>query len=134
MALKTGETLPPAPPNVETVLLELTMYNHYTWGGVTYERGTAYKFRRDDAMLLMSEMDHGRPIWRQFRPIKPKGQPRMPIVDSTEVKAVRTRTSLEEASHLGTNTGKRIEVGTDDEIADILNVPDDSDLSGDVTV
>lgn len=136
MALKTGEKPsvdPPVPS--DTVLLELALYTHYTWGGVTYERGTAYRFKKEDAVSLMSEQDHGRPLWRQFRPPKPKGTPSMPIVDSTEVKAARSRLSLEEAAlrSPGTNTGKRIEVGTDEEIQDILSRPE-VDTSGDVTV
>lgn len=117
----------------DTILLELAMYNHYTWLGVTYEKGTAYKFKRDDALALMAEQDYGRPIWRQYRAPKPKVAAKMPIVDSTEVQAVRARISLEDAAARGNNTGKRIEVGTDDEIAEILNKPD-VDTSEDVTV
>lgn len=137
MALKTPEKSAPekAPADV-TVLLELALYTHYTWGGVTYEKGTAYKFTQEDAMLLMSEQDHGRPVWRQFTPARPRRAATMPIVDSTEVRAVRTRQSLEDAAlNGGAGTavkGKRIDVGTDDEIADVLNRPDD--VSGDVTV
>jgi hypothetical protein len=133
MALKTAEKPVVAEPPVDTVTLELALYTQYTWGGTTYEKGTAYKFKRDDAMLLLSEQDHGRPIWKQYNPPKPKQPARTMVVDSTEMRAVRTRTSLEEAANMrpGQNTGKRIDVGTDEEIADVLNQPDDS---GDVTV
>lgn len=134
MALKTPEKpAPEKPPEQATVILELALYTHYTWGGVTYEKGTAYRFTQDDALTLLGEEDHGRPIWRKYTPPKPKRQPQMPIVESTEVRAVRTRQSLEDAANTRTPpVGKRIDVGTDEEIADVLNRPDD--LSGDVTV
>lgn len=137
MALKTGEKPVNATPPVDDgVLLELAMYAHYTWEGVTYESGTAYKFRRDDAIQLLGDQDYGRPIWKRYNPPKAKTEPRMPIVDQTSVTAIRARVTLEEASLLGTpdaNKPKRIDVGTDDEIADILNRPE-VDASGDVTV
>jgi hypothetical protein len=144
MALKTGERPEKSvgedvagPQPVDTIVLELTMYVNYTWNGETYHAGTPYRFKRDDAMILMSEQDHERPIWRIYQPPKIKKAQRAPEVDSTEVKAVRTRQSLEEAgfrdTRKGTNTGKRIDVGTDEEIADILDRPD-FDASGDVTV
>lgn len=135
MALKTtGAEKPPETPPPATVMLELSLYTHYTWGGVTYEKGTAYRFTQTDALALLSEEDYGRPIWRRFTPPKPKRAVNMPVVDQTEVRAVRTRQSLEDAAYSGAAPipGKRIDVGTDEEIADILARPED--LSGDVTV
>lgn len=139
MALKTPEKAPdasptkPAPPT--TVMLELALYTHYTWQGTTYEKGTAYRFTQEDAIALMSEEDYGRPIWRRYQPPRKRGPVSMPVVDQTEVRAVRTRQSLEEAAYRGAAPvpGKRIDVGTDEEIADVLNRPD-GDTSGDVMV
>lgn len=139
MALRDGTT-PKTPVVAEkpaeaapTTLLELALYTHYTWGGVTYEKGTAYRFAQQDAMALLGELDCGRPIWRQYTPPRKKVPTVMPVVDSTEVRAVRSRQSLEEAALRGGTPVKRIEVGTDEEIADILNQPD-GDAAGDVTV
>lgn len=135
MALKTPAVpAEPPVPVVPTVLLELALYTNYTRSGTVYEKGTAYKFTQEDALALLGEEDFGRPIWRRYQPPKPKRKAQMPIVDSTEVRAVRSRQSLEEAAYQGANPpqAKRITVGTDEEIADILNRPED--LSGDVTV
>jgi hypothetical protein len=102
MALKTDKTQAPAEkPMEDVVTLELAMYQHYTWGGVTYEKGSAYRFKREDAMALLSEQDHGRPVWKMWSPPRVKVAARMPIVDSTEVRAVRTRQSIEEAALRG---------------------------------
>jgi hypothetical protein len=103
----------------DTVLLELAMYTNYTWGGNTYEQGQAYRFKRSEAMILLSEHDLGRAIWQIHRPARPKQTPKNLVVDATEVTAIRTRQSIEQVLK-GTPTQKRIDVGTDDEIADIL--------------
>lgn len=137
MALKTpvATEKPEKPEASATVTLELALYTHYTWGGVAYEKGVGYRFAQADAMALLGEMDHGRPIWRQYVAPRKKVAAAMPIVDSTEVRAVRSRLSMEEAALRsgGKAVGKRIEVGTDEEIADVLNRPD-ADPGGDVTV
>jgi len=101
----------------ETVLLELSMYTHYTWQNQTYEGGQAYRFSRETAMQLLGDLDHGRPIWRMHRAPRPKQQPKNLVIDATDVTAVRTREHLDG----GVNPAKRIDVGTDEEIADVLN-------------
>ena len=136
MALKTekdkAEQLPlPAVP-VNTTVLELALYTIYTWGGITYEKGKPYRFKSSDALILLAEQDTGRPVWKLHKPQRPKAAPRTDVVDATMITAP---TPVDEfgASVLSPTQGqqKRIDVGTDDEIADILTRPDDS---GDVTV
>lgn len=121
----------------DSVLLSLAIYTHYTWGQQTYEKGKAYRFNRETAYSLLQEMDCGRPIWTIHRPARPKQAPKSQIVDATEVRATRTRQSLEDAALIDpsrTDSGaKRIDVGTDDEIEDILNRPD-TESDGNITV
>jgi hypothetical protein len=128
MALKTEKTVEASAPTtasrVETTVLELALYKNYTWGNVTYEKGKPYRFRNSDAMVLLAEHDTGRPIWRIYQKPKPRQAPRNEIVDATSVTA-----TLPVEEPMGLKTEKRIDVGTDDEIADILNRD-----GGDITV
>jgi len=127
MALKTEKTVdasaPPPVSRVETTVLELALYKNYTWGNITYEKGKPYRFRNSDAMILLGEHDTGRPIWRIYQKPIPRQAPRNEIVDATSITAPLP---IEEPG--GLKTEKRIDVGTDDEIADILN------RDGDITV
>ena len=126
MALKTKAE---SPSLSETTVLELALYQIYTWQFNTYEKGKPYRFRNSDAMILLSEQDLGRPIWRLYRPPLKKQTPKAEIVDATQVVA-----SLPvEEPMFGTlnKEQRRIEIGDDSEIADLL--PKD-DSSGDVTV
>lgn len=121
MALKTAEQKADASSPVQTTVLELAMYKQYTWQDVTYEKGKPYRFRTADAMILLQEQDAGRPVWKQYIAPKPRVAPRNEVVDATD-----QRTSGEPIDVL--TGGKRIEVGDDSEIKDIL------DAGGDVTV
>lgn len=138
MALKTvskkSEPAAAPAPVEETALLELSLYTNYTWRGVTYEKGKPYRFRTNDAMTLMSELDHGRPVWKLYRPPLKKTQVVPDVVDATEI---RTETAGEELMGVDPTTvkPKRIDVGTDDEIKDILDrVGADEEDAGNVTV
>ena len=129
MALKTEKTdvspeATKAAPVQATTVLELAMYKMYTWGGVTYEAGKPYRFRSQDAMMLLSETDMDRPIWKIYQQPKAKQVPKNEVVDATSAHA-----SLPVEELGGVPSEKRLEVGSDDEIADILNPSD-----GDVTV
>lgn len=136
MALKQSEqkteSLPATAVPANTTVLELALYKIYTWGNITYEQGKPYRFKNSDAMILLSERDFDRPIWKIHKPQRPKQAPRNDVVDATMISAP---VPVDEfgASVLGApdKEKKRIDVGTDDEIADILTRPDDS---GDVTV
>lgn len=127
MALKTSEKAD-APAAPETAVLELALYTQYTWQGVTYEKGKPYRFKLADAIQLMSEQDHGRPIWRKYRPPHIKQKAMEEVVDATMVQAPPSADEF--GTLVATKDQKRIEVGDDSEIADILN----RDGGGDVTV
>jgi hypothetical protein len=108
----------------DTVLLELAMYTNYTWQGQSFVKGKAYKFHRSDAMQLLSEADAGRPVWKMFRAIKPKVQPANVVVDATAMNIRKTDPDDMRGVPEGDNTPKRIDVGSDDEISDILGRED----------
>jgi hypothetical protein len=134
MALKTekADAPPVAPP--DTTVLELALYKIYTWGNITYEGGKPYRFKNSDAMVLLSERDTDRPVWKIHKPTRTKQAPKNEIVDATSISApvpVDEFGTPTLGKPLTTPVKKRIDVGTDDEIADILSRPDES---GDVTV
>ncbi len=149
MALKTTLNKDPKPtstgePDVKQVesegesgiLLELALYKNYTCGTgmdlMAYEAGKAYRFTQETAMALLSEQDHGRPIWRIYRPARVKTHQASPVVDATRVQATRTRQTVDQVLNPPDSGKKRIEVGDDAEIADLL--PKDDADSGDVIV
>lgn len=140
MALKTTSAVKaPAPPADDTVLLELAFYKRLTRQRTTYVSGQPYRFKREDAYRLLAELDHQRPIWRIFQP-KPvvrkavDGTVEQPVVDATHLSVERKAEPIfGSEAVMVTPKGKRIEVGTDDEISDILNAPDEASPD-DVTV
>ena len=126
MALKTKED---KPVQSDTTVLELALYTQYTWLGTTFVKGKPYRFKNADAMQLLSEQDYGRPVWSLYRPPTKAAAAMNSVVDATNI----TVPEPDEEPLPGTlDTGrKRIEVGTDDEIADILGKVEDE---GNVTV
>lgn len=124
MALKEKS---PAPKPDDTVLLELALYSNYTWQGESYEKGKAYRFRQADAMALLGKEDFGRPVWRVYHPPVKKLEAQNLVVDAT---SIASQPEAEPIHGVAPPKPKRIDVGTDEEIADVLNRPD----SGDVTV
>lgn len=136
MALKAAtekltEAKPQSPVAQQTTVLELALYKIYTWGGVTYEKGKPYRFKNSDAMVLLAEQDTGRPVWRLYRPEKPKQAPKNEIVDATNIKAPTPLDEFGTPLSVAALEQKRIDVGDDSEIADIIGK---EDSSGDVTV
>lgn len=133
MALKSPEKTeaPAVSPTANTTVLELALYKLYTWQGQTYEKGKPYRFKNNDAMILLGEHDTGRPVWRIYKPPTERKAPRNEIVDATRVQAQLPTDEFGAVLATPDRVNKRIDVGTDDEIADILNRPDDG---GDVTV
>lgn len=134
MALKTAAEKAAAlatteqPKTVQTTILELAMYKQYTWGGITYEAGKPYRFRSEDAMILLAETDADRPVWKIYSPPKIQQAPKNEVVDATLKRAVATP-----VDEIGL-PAKRIDVGSDSEIADILEQTTALDQQGDVTV
>lgn len=123
-AVETAEVQP-------SPVLELALYKLYTWQGNTYERGKPYRFTYHDAMQLLSEQDHGRAVWRMYQPPVKRVAPKEEIVDATRVRAEVPDPDLPYLVGRPAAAGKRIDVGSDDEIQDILNQQTDD---GNVTV
>jgi hypothetical protein len=113
-------TLPPP----TTTVLELALYKKYTWQGTTYDAGKPYRFRNQDAMILLAEHDTGRPVWKIWRPAPPKEAPKNEVQDATSVQA---QLPIEEPGV--TLPPRRIDVGDDSEIADILTVSNEGDVT-----
>lgn len=115
-----------APTSENEVYLELSFYERYTKGGRTYEKGTAYKFTKDQAITLLSEQDGARSIWRRYRPGDDeevqvvKVTPKKKVEDATQ-EAVKPAASNE--METTANPPKAIEIGNEEEIADLLGDP-----------
>jgi hypothetical protein len=120
---------PKGPREEPTILLELALYQHYRMNDVNYDKGIPYRFRTIEALQLLGVTDFSRPVWRLYQPPAQsrKKTPAELIKDATEV---RLPEQVEPIHGVDSST-RRIDVGTDDEIADILNRPDDA---GNVTV
>lgn len=133
MALKTAAKKPASPPvpESETTVLELALYKIYTWGDTTYEKGKPYRFRNADALRLLAEQDLGRPVWKIYQPPRKKEAPKNEIVDATSVSVGPEQDEFGDQTAPIPLPEKRIDVGSDDEIEDILNRPDGNE---DVTV
>ena len=122
MALKVPEKTTPTNPD-DSMLLELALYTRYTRKKNTYLGGQVYRFKRADAMQLLTEMDSGRPIWRMWRKPAPKKQTATStVMDATAISVERVGEPI--SGLVPDDPSKRINVGTDDEIADILNRPE----------
>ena len=136
MALKTAEkveTQRPVDPTANTTVLELSLYTKYTWGNVTYEKGKPYRFKNSDAMVLLGERDLDRPIWKMYHPPAARQAPRNEIVDATMRSAPIPVDEFGQDVQLSAPPKpKRLDIGDDSEIADILNQQDDD--GGNVTV
>lgn len=132
MALKTKEppVEVPATP-VGTTILELALYKIYTWGNESYHQGHPYRFRNEDAMRLLAENDLGRPIWKIYRPPPPRVTPKNEVIDATGVQATLPSDEPIFGNPVAEKK-KRIDVGTDEEIQDILNRPESDE--GNITV
>jgi hypothetical protein len=121
-AAEVAQTLQALPQSVPTLTLTLNMYKNYSRNGVQYKAGVQYKFKRDSAMVLLEETDAGRPVWKIWRaPVVRKATATQvdqsaveiqPIVESDPVVADAV-------------AAKKIEIGGEDEIEDLLSRPDD---------
>jgi len=104
----------------ETVLLELALYTNYNWHGTIFQKGKAYKFNKSDAINLLGQQDHAeRQIWKRYAPpvrIRKKEE----VLDATQVDMTASTEDAYPDGLKSVEPKKRIEVGTDDEIADVL--------------
>ena len=97
---------------------------------MTYEGGKPYRFNNIDAMRLLAEQGMERPV-NIHQPAKPKQAPKNEIVDATRNRVTNPVDEFVETISATIPSPKRIDVGNDSEIADILAKTEDS---GDVTV
>ena len=129
MALKTAEK-PWRSPH-DTVMLELALYTKYTWGDMTYEKGTPYELqagRCDGVAAGAGSRASGVATWRQPKP-----------GDGSEnadhgfhgYPSGTSRISPDEIGARGTKTANGSRHGRRD--CGHLE-PSDTDVSGDVTV
>lgn len=114
---------------VPGVILVLDLYNIYHRSGTRFEKFDSegnqkrYKFTPGQAIVLLDETDGGRAIWKRYRPeqteriAKAKLAAKNAVYDQTH----RTIKEAEPDPFSLPAERKAIEVGNDDEIADILN-------------
>jgi hypothetical protein len=107
-------------PAEDDIILELELYTNYTIQAQTYTKGIPYRFRRADALRLLAERDNNRPVWRIYRPPAVVREKKFEIVDAT-----RHTMPVEVETVQGLPT-QRLDVGTDEEIADILTGEDEN--------
>lgn len=121
---------PKSAPEQPGPVLELALYKIYTWQGNTYEKGKPYRFNYADAMLLLAEQDHDRAVWRLYqKPVK-REAPKEEVVDATRVRANVPESDLGFMTGNTRRDGKgRIEIGSDDEIQDLLQPSDDGNVT-----
>jgi len=135
MALKTNEKTPEESAKIAapaTTVLELALYKIYTWQGHTYEQGKPYRFKNEDAMVLLSEQDIGRQVWKLYRPAPKAHAPKTEIQDATSVHASRPPEDTWGISTVNKEQ-KRVDIGDDSEIQDVLGAID-ADTDGNITV
>jgi hypothetical protein len=113
----------------ETTVLELALYKIFTWQDRKFEAGKPYRFRNEDAIVLMGERDHDRPIWKLYRPPVVRQSTQPVIVDATSIQPTPPMNEFGEP--VTPKEQKRIEIGDDSEISDIL---EQAGSEGDVTV
>jgi hypothetical protein len=112
-----------AVPVQDSIVLELALYENYMFQGKPFKKGKPYRFKTLEAMSLLRETDNGRPIWKQYRAPKPK-------VVLNPIPQDMTSLEIEEAFEHVPGTAeaqRRVEVGSDDELADIEGIFDTAD-------
>ena len=128
---KAAVAAKPEPVQVKTLDLELVLYTRYYRGGTLYEKGNAYRFKADQAEILLEEVeqDTGRPIWRRYKPqpiarqVQQETLGTKQIVDSTAAKVERPSEDAQFMRVVPTNV---INVGDDSELEGVLGTDDGS--------
>jgi hypothetical protein len=105
---------------VKTIDLELVTYQRYHRGGRLYVAEQAYRFTEAQAVILLEEVDSStsRPVWRRYKPKAAAAVPELGIKkvsDSTTAKVERIP-----EDEVFAEVPKRIDIGSDAEISDIL--------------
>jgi hypothetical protein len=109
------------------ILLELAMYQNYNYRGTMFTKGTPYLFSKDEAIVLLSETDLGRPVWKRYKPLIVEQRRASAVVDATEFTA--DRDVVDDPIRRIEVTTNKIEIGNDEEIADILNADDSENIT-----
>lgn len=118
MALKSAPEKTASTP--DTLHLQLALYSNYTVGQTTYVKDVVYKFTREQAVQLLQEQDHGRPVWKIYRKPTPRAKDLAPV-DATKMVMA---TPQEPIHGVEVPPVTRIDVGDDSEIQDIINAGD----------
>jgi hypothetical protein len=112
-----------AGPRTGTLMLELALYKRYHWKGALYEAGVIYKVSREQAVEMLQEEDSGRPIWKVHRKVeKESTRPKLKLDEDGAVDLSKFDLDKPDTLPLGEEhkKPKRIDIGNDDEIADLL--------------
>lgn len=152
MALKNSTETPKpaaAPASRPTMKLELALYTIYNFQGFQYVKTNpatgqpmVYEFDQNVALNLLARQDMGRAIWKQHRP-KPVRRPESNVVKQVDLQVRPVGEPIHGIDTTSTSAPRVIEVGSDDEIADILDRVNadegedpgtDPDNSGNITV
>lgn len=122
MAMTVNEEVKSSTPAVAPtlILLELAFFERYNRAGVLYTRKTedgkprAYRFTLEQARVLLREVEDGtgRPIWVRAKPKAKVEDPE--TFDSQDLKP------LEAIHPSGHELSARADVGTDDELRELL--------------
>lgn len=125
MSLKTEKKSEAQAQPQDTIILELALYTNYTFRGIQFQKGVQYKFKREDALNLLSERDAERPVWKIYRPKLVKVE-RPKIEDQTAIEVPPP------AEPIPGTPPARLDIGTEEELAEIL--ADKGDAADNVTV
>jgi len=145
MTVKIAGAAPPKPvvspkqTEKQTVMLELAFYKNYRRNNVPYTKGTVYKFSPEQALILLREQDAGRRIWKRVTTLRVA--PPKPIVaaervnnrvvvDATAEPVTVNKDEFGEPEK--TEELPAIELGNDEEIADILNEVEGDDSEDEI--
>jgi hypothetical protein len=119
-------------PPVQTVVLELAIYQRYMRAGVLYTkqdpngRDQHYTFTIQQAQTLLTEVDDvdGRPIWRRPRPKKTLAEQQIDL-SKPAVRPVQLAPiiPLEQDDTAALGRADRLDDGADEELNDILGLP-----------
>lgn len=110
-------------PSIKFRYLELALYKIYNRMGSRFEKGKVYQFTPEQAVILLGEQDAGRAIWKVFRKPLPEPTP-VQKIESNIVDATKL-TVTESLSDDTMPALEAIEIGNDEEIAEILAAAED---------
>ncbi len=106
-----------------TVVLELVKLSRYVRQDILYEKGIPYRFTTEQAAVLFEEMDEvtGVPLWKHYK------SPAQKMVVQREMVPADMTGKAVDAPDMSGGEGKRLEIGDDSEIAELLQGGDAED-------